>query len=169
MILTSVDAIQNKIYFIRGHKVMLDNDLAKLYRVETFNLNKSVQRNIKRFPPDFMFQLTREETLSLTFQIGMSKSGRGGRRTLPYAFTQEGVSMLSGILHSERAVEVNIAIMRAFVRMGEILSANSKLAEKLRELENKLIAHDYQIEDILRAIRKLMRGPQKSKPKIGYL
>ncbi len=166
--LISLDAIQDKIHFLRGCKVMLDSDLAGLYQVETFNLNKAVRRNMKRFPDDFMFRLTRSEYHALRFQFGILKRGSHSKY-LPHAFTQEGVSMLSGILHSERAVEVNIAIMRAFIRMRQILSADSLLAEKLRELENKLIAHDYQIEDILKAIRKLMREPKRHKPRIGYL
>ena len=147
---------------------MLDSDLASLYQVETFNLNKAVQRNIRRFPEDFMFRLTLSEYRALRFQIGILEKGRHSKY-LPYVFTQEGVSMLSGILRSKRAVEVNVAIMRAFVRMQQILSADSRLADKLIELENKLIAHDYEIEDIVKAIRKLMREPRKHKAKIGYL
>jgi hypothetical protein len=166
--LITANSIQDRIHLLRGRKVMLDSDLAQLYQVQTFNLNKAVQRNIERFPEDFMFQLTQSEYRSLRFQFGILKKGRHSKY-LPYAFTQEGVSMLSGILHSNRAVEVNVAIMRAFVRMQQILSANSELADKLVELENKLIAHDYQIEDILKAIRKLMFEPRKAKFKIGYL
>ena len=169
--LVPLDAIADHIHFIRGQKVMLDKDLARLYQVTTANLNKAVKRNIRRFPSDFMFQLTREEAGRLIFQIGISKPrGRGGRRrSLPYAFTQEGIAMLSGVLHSSCAVEVNIAIMRAFVRMRQLLSATHELSRKLEELENKLIAHDYQIEDVFKAIRKLVREPRRQKPKIGYL
>jgi hypothetical protein len=113
--LVPVEIIEKKILLIRGEKVMLDADLAELYEVETFNLNKAVKRNIDRFPQDFMFQLTKEEADSLRFQIGMSKKeGRGGRRYLPYVFTEQGVAMLSSVLNSERAVKVNIEIMRAF-------------------------------------------------------
>ncbi len=116
--LISVEIIERKILLIRGHKVMLDADLAELYEVETFNLNKAVKRNIDRFPEDFMFQLSKEEAASLRFQIGMSKTeGRGGRRYLPYVFTEQGVAMLSTVLNSERAVKVNIEIMRTFVRL----------------------------------------------------
>src|SRR5438128_6150612 len=104
------EIIEKRIFFIRGQKVMFDRDLAELYGVETFNLNKAVKRNLDRFPPDFMFQLTREETDSLTFQIGISKPpGRGARRTLPYVFTEHGVAMLSSILHTDRAIRGNIA------------------------------------------------------------
>src|SRR5271157_4305739 len=111
------EVIERRIYLIREHKVILDSDLAELYGVETFNLNKAVKRNLDRFPQDFMFQLTREEANVLRFQIGMSKPrGRGGRRYLPYAFTEQGVAMLSSVLNSRRAVQVNIAIMRTFVR-----------------------------------------------------
>jgi hypothetical protein len=168
MNLIPVEQIAHYIYFIRDQRVMLDRDLARLYRVETFNLNKAVRRNHARFPADFMFQLTRDEYAALRFQTGMLKRGQHAKY-LPYAFTQEGISMLSGVLHSPRAVEVNIAIMRAFVRMGRLLSENKELARKLDELENKLIRHDYQIGHILQAIRRLMQGPRKPSPKIGYL
>ncbi len=163
----SLDAIEDCIYFVRGQKVMLDRDLALLYGVETFNLNKAVRRNKNRFPEDFMFPLTREEYHSLRFQIGILKRGRHSKY-MPLVFTQEGVAMLSGILHSSRAVEVNVAIMRAFVRMRQMLSANHELAKKLEELENKLIAHDYRIGDIVKAIRKLMHRPRKPRPRIGF-
>ena len=168
MAIVSLNSVEDCIYLIRGHRVMLDRDLAKLYGVTTGNLNLAVQRNQKRFPDDFMFQLTLSETKNLKLQIARSSSW-GGRRHLPYAFTEQGVAMLSGVLHSDRAVEVNIAIMRVFVRMRHLLSSNQKLATKLQELENKLIAHDYQIEDVMKVIRRLMHGPQKHKPKIGYL
>src|SRR5258706_5352241 len=118
--LIRVEEIEQRIYFIRGQRVMLDKDLAELYQVETFNLNKAVKRNINRFPDDFMFTLSQEEAIGLQFQIGMSKrKGSGGRRYLPNVFTQEGVAMLSSILRSERAVQVNVLIMRAFVRLRE--------------------------------------------------
>jgi len=113
-----IERIENAILFIRGHKVMLDRDLAALYGVTTFNLNKAVKRNTDRFPEDFMFQLTAAEASTLRFQIGMSKGkGRGGRRYLPYVFTEQGVAMLSSVLRSKRAVQVNVEIMRAFVRL----------------------------------------------------
>jgi phage regulator Rha-like protein len=165
-----IEIIERKIYLIRSQKVMLDSDLAELYGVKTFNLNKAVKRNIDRFPQDFMFQLTKEEADSLRFQIGMSKSeGRGGRRYLPYAFTEQGVAMLSSVLRSERAIHVNIAIMRVFVKLREFLSTHKELAHKLAELERKIERHDEEIKAIFDAIRQLMTPPQKAKRTIGFL
>jgi hypothetical protein len=145
--------------------------LAKLYGVTTFNLNKAVKRNAKRFPEDFMFQLTKKETECLTFQSGISKpSGRGGRRYLPYVFTEQGVAMLSSVLHSDRAIEVNIAIMRAFVRFRQILSTNKALAAKLEKLERKLGEHDENFRVVFDAIRQLMAPPASpaKKGRIGF-
>src|SRR3989304_935083 len=136
--IVQMEIIEGKILLIRGQKVMLDSDLAELYGVETFNLNKAVKRNIDRFPSDFMFQLTKEEADSLRFQIGMSKTtGRGGRRYLPYAFTEQGVAMLSSVLNSKGAVQVNIAIMRAFVRLREMIASNKELAKRFDDLEKR--------------------------------
>lgn len=132
---------------------MLDSALAQLYDVETFNLNKAVKRNIERFPADFMFQLTNQELRDLTFQIGISSSEHGGRRSLPFVFTQEGVAMLSGVLKSPRAVQVNIEIMRAFVHLRELMESNKELAGKLIELEKK---YDGQFKVVFEAIRQLM-------------
>ncbi len=163
----TAEAIERKIYLIRGQKVMLDSDLAGLYGVETFNLNKAVKRNIDRFPPDFMFQITKNEAESLIFQFGMSKtSSRGGRRYLPYVFTEQGVSMLSTVLKSKRAVQVNIAIMRAFVKLREMIAAHKDLAKKLEELEKK---YDVQFRVVFDAIRELMVPPDEKKRKIGFL
>lgn len=162
-----VETIEKKILLIRGEKVMLDADLAELYGVETFNLNKAVKRNIDRFPSDFMVQLTKEEANSLRFHIGMSKtSGRGGRRYLPYAFTEQGVAMLSSVLNSKRAVQVNIAIMRAFVKLREMLATHKDLARKLNEMEKK---YDAQFKVVFDAIRQLMIPPEKKRRKIGFL
>ncbi len=149
---------------------MLDTDLAQLYGVETFNLNKAVKRNIDRFPADFMLQLTKEEIGRLKFQIGMSKpSGRGGRRTLPYAFTEQGVAMLSSVLHSKRAVKVNIVIIRAFVQLREMLATHKDLARKLEELEKKLVKHDKQIQIVLQAIQELLEpGEPPKRRQIGF-
>ena len=122
--MNEVIQIQNLIYEIRGIKVMLDSDLAKLYGVETFNLNKAVKRNIERFPKDFMFQLTKEEYESLIFQNGISKSQRGGRRFMPYVFTEQGVAMLSSVLNSEQAIAINIQIMRTFVQLKQFALEN---------------------------------------------
>ncbi len=145
---------------------MLDSDLAELYGVTTFNLNKAVKRNLERFPEDFMFQLTKEEAELLLFQSGISKpTGRGGRRTMPYAFTQEGVAMLSSVLRSERAVQVNIAIMRAFVRLREMLATNKDLARKLQEMECR---YDAKFKIVFDAIRKLMPPPGEKKKRIGF-
>lgn len=152
--------IERKIYLLRRQKVMLDTDLAVLYGVETFNLNKAVKRNSERFPPDFMFQLTMAERRALRFQIGMSKeSGRGGRRTFPYVFTQEGVAMLSSVLRSPRAIQVNIAIMRAFVRLREILATNRELAAKVEAMEQR---YDTQFKVIFEVIQKLMAPEEDS-------
>ncbi|MDD5422550.1 MAG: ORF6N domain-containing protein [Candidatus Omnitrophica bacterium] len=168
--------IENKIYLIRGHKVMLDKDLSALYGVKTKNLNKAIKRNIKRFPGDFMFQLTADEFMSLRFQNGTSKEGRGGRRYLPYVFTEQGVAMLSSILNSERAIEVNIAIMRAFVRLRDILLTHKDLAAKIAALELKYKNHDMKFSEydkhiaaIFDAIRQLMAPPpEKPKRRLGF-
>lgn len=146
--------IGDKIYFIRGYRVMLDSDLADLYGVETKNLNKAVKRNLKRFPDDFMFQLTEEEHEILRFQIGTLRFEHGGhKKYLPYVFTQEGISMLSGVLRSDRAIEVNIAIMRTFVKLREILETNKDVAKRIDQLEAK---YDGQFKIVFDAIRKLM-------------
>ena len=127
--------IERRIYLIRGQKVMLDTDLAMLYHVPTFRLNEAVKRNRQRFPKDFMFQLSKTEAESLTSHFAMSKSGRGGRRTVPYAFTELGVAMLSSVLNSERAVQMNILIMRAFVKLRDMLASHKDLATRMEKLE----------------------------------
>lgn len=163
------ELIENKIFVIRGCRVMFDSDLAELYGIETFNLNKAVKRNLKRFPEDFMFQLTGAEFKSLRFQIGMSKDGRGGRRYLPYVFTEQGVAMLSSVLNSEQAIQVNIVIMRAFVRLKRVISAHKEPGFKIRELERKVDSHDTDVQLIFEAIRKLMEPPPAPpKPRIGF-
>jgi len=162
----SLETIETKILIIRGQKVMLDKDLAILYGVETFNLNKAVKRNLTRFPSDFMFQLTREEYKNLIFQFGISSWG--GTRKLPYAFTEQGVAMLSSVLRSERAVLVNIQIMRAFVKLREIISTHKELAQKLKELELKIESHDENITAIFDAINQLLATEEKPKRKIGF-
>ncbi len=146
---------------------MLDFDLARLYGVTTGNLNKAVNRNPGRFPSDFMFQLTAEEAERLIFQFGISK-GRGGRRHRPYAFTEQGVAMLSSVLNSERAVKVNIAIMRAFVKLRKTLETNRELARKFSELEKRVGKHDEEIRAILEAIRQLMAPPETPRREIGF-
>jgi hypothetical protein len=159
------EIIEQKIYLIRGHKVMLDADLAALYRVTTGNLNLAVRRNQRRFPADFMFQLTPAEAQSLLLRTARAK-GRGGRRSPPYAFTEQGVSMLSSVLNSERAIDVNIAIMRAFVRLRAMLATRSDLARRLNELEQK---YDEQFRVVFEAIRELM-APEPVPParRIGF-
>jgi phage regulator Rha-like protein len=163
------EVVERKIYLIRGHKVMLDSDLAVLYGVGTKNLNKAIKRNIERFPEDFMFQLTHDEIKSLRFQFGTSKEGRGGRRYLPYAFTEQGVAMLSSVLNSKRAIRVNIAIMRAFVKLRQIISTHKELVHKLEELERKIEKYDVDIQSIFEAIRQLMAPPpEKPRRMIGF-
>ena len=135
--LIPVERIEKSILLIRGHKVMLDSDLAELYGVTTAALNQAVKRNIGRFPEDFAFQLTEDEFASLISQIVTSKTGRGGRRKLPWAFTEHGILMLSSVLRSERAVQANIQIMRAFIRMRQLLASNKGLMEKILSMEKK--------------------------------
>ena len=161
-----IERIARAILVIRREKVMLDSDLAALYGVTTGNLNKAVKRNAERFPTDFMFQLDVEEVANLKFQFGISSWG--GRRRLPYAFTEQGVAMLSSVLNSERAVKVNIAIMRAFVQLRETLETNRELARKFSELEQRVGKHDDEIAAILEAIRQLMAPPEKARREIGF-
>jgi len=163
-----IESIVSKIVFIRDEKVMLDRDLAELYGVETGALNRAVKRNTERFPEDFMFQVTGEEAEVLRCQTGISKHGRGGRRYLPYVFTEQGVAMLSSVLNSKQAIDVNIAIMRAFVQLRKMIASNTKLARKLAELEQHLESHDEQIQAIFEAIRQLMTPPAKPRKKIGF-
>jgi hypothetical protein len=166
--LVTVEHVENLIHLARGEKVLLDADLAKLYGVETKALNRAVQRNRNRFPPDFMFQLTAEEAEVLRCQVGTSKVGRGGRRYLPYAFTEQGVAMLSSVLRSERAVQVNVAIMRAFVCLRRMLATHGTLSRKLAELERRLEGHDKAIKSLFDAIRELMLPPAKPRREIGF-
>jgi hypothetical protein len=158
--------IERSIVLLRSHRVMLDSDLAALYGVTTKRLNERVRRNRSRFPDDFMFRLTAEEIGFLRSQTATSNPGRGGRRYAPYAFTEQGVAMLSTVLNSERAIRVNIEIMRAFVRLRQILASNSQLARKLDALEKK---YDAQFKVVFDAIRQLMAAPEPKKRKIGFL
>lgn len=155
------------IRWIRGQKVLLDSDLATLDGVTTGNLNKAVRRNRDRFPSDFILQLSPEEAENVIFQIGRSK-GRGGRRHRPYVFTEQRIAMLSSVLNSERAIKVNIAIMRAFVRLRQMLDTNRELAQKFSELEQRVGKHDEEIAVILEAIRQLMAPPEKPRREIGF-
>ncbi|MBU0574586.1 MAG: ORF6N domain-containing protein [Candidatus Margulisbacteria bacterium] len=160
------ETIANKIYYIRGQKVMLDKDLAVLYGIRTKVLLQSMKRNIKRFPEDFMFQLDQKEYSILRSQFVTSKWG--GRRYFPYVFTEQGVAMLSSVLKSERAIEVNIVIMRAFVKLRKIFGTHKELAEKLKNLESRIKDHDEEIRMIFEAIRQLMKPPDQSIKKIGF-
>lgn len=161
----SIERIEKAIYLIRGEKVMLDRDLASLYEVETKMLNRAVKRNIKRFPTDFMFQLTPDEADLLRCQIGISKTGRGGRRYLPHVFTEQGIAMLSSVLNSERAILVNVEIMRAFVKLRQLLASNLELSRRLDELESK---YDKQFKVVFDAIRHLMASPVRDRKEIGF-
>jgi hypothetical protein len=152
--------IESAILLIRGQRVMLDRDLAALYGVTTSNLNKAVRRNSGRFPSDFMFQLTIEEAEASRFQIGILKRGLN-IKYLPHVFTQEGVAMLSGVLRSQRAEQVNIAIMRAFVRLRETLALHKELAQKLTDLERKIESHDESIRTLFEAMHQLMTPPSE--------
>jgi hypothetical protein len=159
------DMIQRAVLRIRGQNVMLDSDLATLYRVDVKALNQAVKRNRQRFPPDFMFQLTAGETAPLRSQIVTANPGRGGRRTPPYAFTEQGVAMLSSVLRSPRAVRVNIEIMRAFVQLRRMLGANEELARRLDVLERKC---DGRFRAVFEAIRELMTPSRRSQRTIGF-
>jgi len=161
--LVPVEHVERVILVLRGHKVILDKDLASLYRVTTGNLNKAVNRNVERFPNDFMLRLTAAEFADLKFQFGTSSWG--GTRKLPRAFTEQGVAMLSSVLRSRRAVRVNIEIMRAFVRLRQMLQTNAELAAKLAALEKK---YDAQFRVVFDAIRELMAPPVKPRKGIGF-
>ena len=163
--LIAIERIEHAIYLIRGEKVMLDRDLASLYGVETKILNRAVKRNLRRFPSDFMFQVTTDEADVLRCQIGTSKQGSGGRRYLAYVFTEQGVAMLSSVLNSERAVLVNIEIMRAFVKLRQMLASNAELSRRLDELESK---YDKQFKTVFDAIRQLMTPPVRDSKEIGF-
>ena len=194
--LIPIERIESRIFTIRGQKVMIDRDLAQLYGVKTFVLNQAVKRNSKRFPPDFMFSLTRQEIMNISqfvissdgkenwsqiattsnskSHIVMSslpagKAGWGGRRTLPYAFTENGVAMLSSVLRSDRAIEVNIQIMRAFTRLRKVLAANKDLSYLFKELKQKVNQHDLEIGIIMRAIEKMISTDKPVKGKIGFV
>ncbi len=161
------ERIESRIFLIRGQKVMLSGHLAELYGVETKVLIQAVKRNRERFPEDFIFQLNHEEYQNLKSQFVTSSWG-GIRRANPYAFTEQGVAMLSSVLRSKRAVQVNIAIMRAFVKLPEILSTHKELADKFRELEEKVSKQDGKIQAIFEAIRKLMEPLEKPRTPMGF-
>jgi hypothetical protein len=160
------ERIQHCIYLVRGEKVILDKDLAELYGVETKRLNEQVQRNLERFPDDFMFQLTAQEAESLRSQIATSNKVRGGRRYRPYAFTEQGVAMLSSVLRSKRAVEVNIAIMRTFVQLRRILAGNKLLRDKIEHLEKK---YDEQFQQVFAILECMIHEDDSPQSQIGFL
>jgi hypothetical protein len=162
----AIEIIATKILDIRGKKVMVDRDLAKLYGVLTRNLNKAVRRNMDRFPEDFMFQLNKNELENLKFHFGTSSWG--GTRKLPYVFTEQGVAMLSSVLKSKRAVKVNIQIMRAFVKLRELLFTHKELAIKIGALERRYANHDKKIKYIFEAIRQLLEPPKAERRIVGF-
>jgi hypothetical protein len=165
--LVPYEAFEHKIYYIRGQKVMLDFDLARLYGIETRALKQAVKRNLRRFPDDFMFILTDKELESMVSQnVIPSRSYFGG--SCPFAFSEQGVSMLSSVLNSERAILVNIAIMRTFVKLRRILAENKEIGRKLEQLEKRSFKHDSDIRQLVRDIRKLTVGKNNNKLKVGF-
>lgn len=160
--------VESRILIVRRQRVILDSDLAELYGVTVKRLNQQVNRNQERFPADFMFQLTSTEDKALRLQIATSKKGRGGRRYLPYAFTEHGAIMAATVLNSPQAVEMSVFVVRAFVRMREMLAKNRQLAAKINELDRRLETHDTTIQDIIEAIKELMVPEGPSKRKIGF-
>ncbi|MGN6216788.1 MAG: ORF6N domain-containing protein [Solirubrobacterales bacterium] len=165
-------AIEKRIFVIRDRQVMLDEDLADLYGVETKRLIQQVRRNLKRFPEDFMFQLDKAEAEALRSQIATSNKSRGGRRYAPYVFTEQGVAMLSGVLRSDRAIAVNIEIMRTFVELRRAASSYAALQERLEELERemteRLDQHDEQLDQIFKALHQLIAPPPQPKRPVGF-
>jgi len=166
------ERILSEILFIRGKKTMLDKDLAELYQVETKNLNKAVKRNIERFPADFMFQLTKEEFKNLRFHFGTSSlvsqfviPSHGGTRKLPYVFTEQGVAMLSSVLNSERAIQVNIQIIRTFTQLRELLATNTKLRIKIENIEKK---YDSKLREVFDILKQLLMKEEKPRRQIGF-
>ncbi|MEQ1675216.1 MAG: ORF6N domain-containing protein [Chitinophagaceae bacterium] len=163
------ELVLNKIYFIRGQKVMIDRDLATLYGVTTGNLNLAVKRNKERFPGDFMFQLTSEEVETLILQFAISKNeGRGGARRPPYAFTEQGVAMLSSVLNNETAIRVNIQIIRVFTKMRELLLTHKDILLQLEKIERKLTRHDDDIALIFQYLKQLLSPPETPRNRIGF-
>ena len=166
--LIAAESITSRIHFIRGMKVMLDRDLAELYGVETKRLKEQVRRNISRFPEDFMFELSIAEEALLRSQIATLEGKGKHSKYLAMAFTEQGVAMLSSVLNSKRAIDVNIAIMRAFVKMREILATNKEFAEKFKSIEEQLSEHDEQFHMVFEAIKQLLQEDEKPKKRIGF-
>jgi hypothetical protein len=167
-ILLTADKIQQMVHVVRGQRVMLDFDLARLYGVPTSALNQAVRRNADRFPEDFAYQLTQQELTSLMSQIVISKTSRGGRQKLPRAFTEHGVAMLSSVLRSPTAVRVNIEIIRIFVRLRRLMATPGELVEQLTQLAETVQLHDGQIKSIAQVLNKLMERPVEAKHTIGF-
>ena len=163
----TLDAVAQRIFEVRGQRVMLDAVLAEMYGVPTKRLNEAVHRNLMRFPDDFMFRLTAEEESSLRSQIATSK-GKGGRRYLPYVFTEQGVAMLSSVLNSEQAIQVNVAIIRAFVWLRRAVPAYKELADKVAELENAVGKHDDAIKAIVQALQQMIVPQDGTQRRIGF-
>jgi ORF6N domain len=161
--------LESAIHLIRGHRVMLDLDLAAIYGVSTRQLNQQLKRNRDRFPEDFAFQLGHEEFKALMSQIVTSNKGRGGRRKLPWAFTEHGAIMLATVLHSNIAVQASVRVVRAFIRLREMVATNAQLAGKLKELEGRLGSHDKAIADLFAALKRLIEAPEPPKRReIGF-
>lgn len=163
-----VERIERLILLIRRQKVMLDADLARIYGVTTTRLNQQVRRNLDRFPEDFMFQLTQDEFKNLMLQFATSSSGYGGRRKPPYVFTEHGAIMLASVLNSPVAVRASLQVVRAFVRLRELLASNTELARKLAELEQRVAGHDEHIRSLFEAIRRLMAPTKTERKRIGF-
>jgi hypothetical protein len=163
-----VSVIESRILFLRRQRIILDTDLAQLYRVPVKRLNEQVRRNQERFPSDFMFQLNSKEQKLLRSQIATSRKGSGGRRYLPYAFTEHGAIMAATVLSSERAIQMSVRVVRAFVRLRELLATNRRLASKVHELENHLDTHDSVILDLIKAIRELATPKAPRRRRIGF-
>ena len=160
--------VESRILILRHQRVILDADLAELYGVTVKRLNQQVKRNQERFPSDFMFQLNSKEHRALRLQIATSKKGRGGRRYMPYVFTEHGAIMAATVLNSERAVQMSVFVVRAFVRLREMLANNRRLAGKIDELENRLDTHDSVIQELIEAIKELMTPEEPSRVRIGF-
>lgn len=169
LLITVIEEIEDKIYVVRGQRVMLDSDLAEIYQVETKLLNRAVKRNLNRFPPDFIFQLNDEESASLRRQIGTSNNGRGGRRYLPYVFTEHGAVMLASVLNSPTAVEASIVVVRAFVKMRAMLALHQDLADRVEELEKVTDYHGQKFGAVSTLLSEIMRDPKYLKRKIGFV
>lgn len=165
---TSAFLVESRVLILRHQRVILDEDLAELYGVTAKRLNQQVKRNQERFPSDFMFQLSSKEHAALRLQFATSKTGRGGRRYRPYAFTEHGAIMAATVLNSERAVQMSVFVVRAFVRLREMLATNRRLAGKIDELENRLDTHDSTIQELIEAIKELMTPEEPPRVRIGF-